>query len=391
MTRRIVLACLVGLGCASEPRGPSAGSTSIGGSTGSTGAASSPTTGPQGTTTTSSAAADSTSTGSVTSETGSVSVGDSTGDPSADVACLPGAFIDALTEPFSCEAMPQVAAPVSMLPFDCHTQGIGRDPTTGRVIVTCQDEGGGSSGRVLSFPADGDDAWQATHALELYVDDDTPHPSAIQLDADGNFVVAMARREAAGPSVFESLNVAADGGLSVVAASWSHEAGHVGATAQANLDGATMIVGCGWDCATVSVHTAPEPNATAGFTLVLDGPTEDFVAPGVDENVGQYNALYLGQRCEDAQPLLVATHGDWLDVWALDDLGSESMSMSKIANRQIDEDVVQWMGRPIFYEGMTLEIADEAVWVWAAPHDFGTNACPDGTRCMQYVYRCRFG
>ena len=97
------------------------------------------------------------------------------------------------------------------------------------------------------------------------------------------------------------------------------------------------------------------------------------------------------ERCEDRNPLLIASHDDWIDVWLVTDLFGPKIRIQKIVSRQIREDVVLHQDRPIFYEGMTLELTDGEVFVLAAPHDFGTDLCPAGTRCAQYVYRCRFG
>ena len=319
------------------------------------------------------------------SDDGPDSSGDDTstgGDPAA--ACLPQAAIDGMAEPFSCDALPIIKAPVDALPYECHTQGIGLSPDFEHFVVTCQDEGDGDRGRVVSFAVapDPDGEHLAIDALDLLFAADANHPSAIQIDADGRFLVAMAGGQGDASELF-GLALSADGMLTEAIAAVAHPAGHVGAVGQRG----SLAIGCGWDCATFDVLTLAD-DGTPG--LVGHHDTADLVQPGVDENVGAYNSLALVERCEDGQTLLLASHGDWLDVWTLDDPAGIP-TIAKIAKRQIEEDVVQWGDRPIFYEGMTVELRPDAVFVWAAPHDFGTEACPDQTRCMQYVYRCRFG
>lgn len=304
------------------------------------------------------------------------------GDPSAP--CLPQSAIDTMAEPFSCAVFPVVKAPVEVLPFECHTQGIGLSPSQQHFVVTCQDEGDGDRGRVLSFSVepDADGEHLALDAVDLLFAADANHPSAIQIGADGRFLVAMAGGDGE-PSQLHALAIDDDGLLTELGSPVAHPAGHVGAVAQADA----LAIGCGWDCATLDVFALAD-DGTPG--LAGHHTTADLVQRGVDENVGAYNALALVARCEDDQPLLLASHGDWLDVWSLDD-PTASPTITKLAKRQISEDVVQWGNRPIFYEGMTVEITDDDVAIWAAPHDFGTDACPDGTRCMQFVYRCSFG
>jgi hypothetical protein len=313
-----------------------------------------------------------------------------TGGATSEPVCVSSSDLLAIAKPFVCEEFQIVQAPIEWLPYECHTQGIGFDPDSQRFVITCQDQDGGSSGRVLAFPvvANAGGQWSAESALSLFDDAAAPHPSAIQLDG-GRFLVAMARGQAAGPSYFHALSLAPDGKLVEEGAPFSHAQSHVGAVAFAVLDGATHAIGCGWDCATLSLYAAPSNGAA--LSLVAHGNTDSFVTPGVDENVGAYNSLYLTRRCEDDHPLLFASHDDWLDVWELSGLGTSQFSMSKLVKRQIDEEVVAWQGRPIFYEGMTLELQPSELFVWAAPHDFGTESCPSGTRCMQYVYRCQFG
>lgn len=304
------------------------------------------------------------------------------GDPSAP--CLPQSAIDAMAEPFSCAVFPVVKAPVEVLPFECHTQGIGLSPSQEHFVVTCQDEGGGDRGRVLSFAVepDADGEHLALDAVDLLFAADANHPSAIQIDADGRFLVAMAGGNGE-PSQLHALAIDGAGQLTEMGSPVAHPAGHVGAVAQAD----TLAIGCGWDCATLDVFALADDGAPG---LAGHHTTADLVLPGVDENVGAYNSLALVPRCEDDQGLLLASHDDWLDVWSLDD-PTASPAITKLAKRQISEDVVQWGNRPIFYEGMTAEITDDDLAIWAAPHDFGTDACPDGTRCMQFVYRCTFG
>ena len=70
---------------------------------------------------------------------------------------------------------------------------------------------------------------------------------------------------------------------------------------------------------------------------------------GIDENVGSYNSLFLSRRCEDQQPLLFASHSDWLDVWEVNGLGTASLRISKVVKRQVKEKVVLWKGRPDFF------------------------------------------
>lgn len=333
-------------------------------------------------------------TGSEDSSTEGTSEGTSE-DPSADdtstgtggdrsAPCLPQSAIDAMAEPFSCAVLPIIKAPVEQLPFECHTQGIGLSPSQEHFVVTCQDEGDGDRGRVLSFSVepDADGEHLALDAVDLLFAADANHPSAIQIDADGRFLVAMAGGNGE-PSQLHALAIDDAGQLTELGSPVAHPAGHVGAVAQADA----LAIGCGWDCATLDVFALAD-DGTPG--LAGHHSTADLVQPGVDENVGAYNSLALVPRCEDDQPLLLASHGDWLDVWSLDD-PTASPAITKLAKRQISEDVVQWGNRPIFYEGMTVEITDDELAIWAAPHDFGTDACPDGTRCMQFVYRCTFG
>lgn len=307
--------------------------------------------------------------------------------------CLPRAFLDAVTRPFSCEAKAKIKAKSTTLPFNCHSQGIGLEPSTQRFVMSCMDVGG-PGGRLLSFPARANDGgeWLAEDTVEVNVGGGLLHPSAFQINEAGIFPIAMAPSANRGPSEIRLFRAIGDK-ISGPLATFRHDAAHVGAMAYATLskDGAarSFLVGCGWDCATFTVWTGA-PDGTA-FTLASHGPTSSLVAPGIDENVGKYNALYLADLCEDRRPVLVASHDDWIDVWAVDDLASAKPRLQKIVKRKITEDVVRHAGRPIFFEGMTLELDGPKVAIWAAPHDFGTDECPSGTRCAQYVYRCRFG
>ncbi len=371
-----------GFGCGNESGGASSGGGAT--SSGGTGAAAG-----------SSGASGSSSGGSggASGFAGSGGTAGGSGGSAPKLACVPTAALDALPQTMECEDKHIVKATIARLPHDCHTQGIGFHPTSKRFVVTCQDQGAGFSGRVLSFPTEANSGgeWLATDGVSLLENAQTPHPSAIQITADGTLLVAMAKGSASGPSAFYPLRITAEGKVEKVGTKFSHSQSHVGAVGYANIDGNTHAIGCGWDCATLSLYSASGEDQTTALKLISHGSTKSHVTSGVDENVGAYNSLYLTERCEDGKPLLFASHGDWLDVWALSNLGSTSFSMSKIAKRQVKENVVKWKGRPIFYEGMTLEVDAGKVFVWAAPHDFGTDSCPTGTRCMQYAYRCAFG
>lgn len=301
-------------------------------------------------------------------------------------ACLPGSFVDALGRRFACEELTSVAAPVASLPFECHTQGIGWHAPSARFVTTCQDVSGPSA-RLLSFPrflADG-----APVAAELPPGSAGTHPSSIQIDASGTFAVALAPGSNEGPSEVRFYRVSEDG-LEGPLGAFVHDEDHLGAVAYATIGDRTVLLACGWDCASLSVYDAPGASATKGFSRRHHGPTASFVTPGRGDDVGPYNALYLAEACDDRRQLLVATHGAWIDVWAISDLLGPELRLQKLAKRRIDEDVVTHGLRPIFYEGMTLEITDRSVHVWAAPHDFGASGCPSGARCAARVYRCSF-
>jgi hypothetical protein len=251
----------------------------------------------------------------------------------ASLKCVSQAAIAALQQPFSCDAKAIVKAPSAWLPHECHSQGIGYVQSSGQFVTTCQDQNAGSSGRVLAFPGRANDGaeWTATSALELFDDVQTTHPSAIQIGSDGTFLVAMAKSSANGPSVVHPLRVNAQGKLEVLGNSFNHAQSHIGAMAYAPLAGSTYAVGCGWDCATLSVYAAKGSNNLTALTLASHGSTKTYVQTGVDENVGAYNAIYLTERCEDGKPLLFASHDEWLDVWVVDKLGSNTPALTKIA------------------------------------------------------------
>lgn len=314
--------------------------------------------------------------------------------------CVPQAALDSLSQPFSCQTRAKVKASTQQLPHDCHSQGIAWHPGTQSFVVTCMDQGSGTSGRILAYPAAANDAgqWLASSAAKLHVASDTSHPSAIQIDQHV-FPVAMAKSASAGPSFirFYRITAGAQPGSpelnGPLGQGLTHDKSHVGALAYATLGGTTHMIGCGWDCATISFWSAAGVEQTSGLTLVQHASTQSLVsAGGVDSKVGKYNSLYLTRRCGDEAPLLFASHEDWLDVWELSKLGTGAVTMRKVIKRKISEGVVKWKDRPIFYEGMTMEITpSQGLRFWAAPHDYGTSSCPSGTRCMQYVYRCRFG
>ena len=96
--------------------------------------------------------------------------------------CISASALNAMAQPFSCESMPIVKAPVAWLPYDCHTQGIGVHTGSKQFVVTCQDQDGGTSGRLLSFSlaAGSGGQWAARGSQEIFIDASTPHPSAIQ-------------------------------------------------------------------------------------------------------------------------------------------------------------------------------------------------------------------
>ena len=303
--------------------------------------------------------------------------------------CVELVAIDRLAQPLTCETKKIVGAAVAELPYDCHTQGIGR-AASGEFVVSCMEESGGSSARVLSFPADANagGSWSALASVGLGAAG-ANHPSGIQIEGQ-LFPVAIAPPSDKGPTTISFFRVGAGGALVGPLATLAHPEGHLGALAYATIDGETHLLGCGYDCATLTAWRAPGAGATQSFSRVLRVATSSLVDPGVDENVGSYNSLFLAVRCGDRTPLLFASHDDWLDVWALTDLGKPSLRMRKLAKRQISESVVRWKDRPLLYEGMTLELGAQGLRLWAAPHDFGTESFPSGTRCMQYVYRCSF-
>jgi hypothetical protein len=308
-------------------------------------------------------------------------------------ACLEQAVIDRLASPLSCVPKHIVRASTSQLPFDCHTQGIGWHAASSTFVVTCMQESDGDGARALSFPASANDGgeWAAVDAVALLVAGGAKHPSAIQIGAE-LFPVAMAMPSDSGPSSISFYRVAADRQLvGPVGSTIQHPDSHLGALAYATIRGTTQLLGCGWSCSTLTSWAAPGAEAASGFSRVLHASTQSLVDPGVDTNVGSYNSIYLTSRCGDGTPLLFASHDDWLDVWALSNLGKPSLRLRKIAKRQITEDVVLWNDRKLLYEGMTLELGVEGLRLWAAPHDFGTDSCPSGTRCAQYVYTCTFG
>lgn len=312
--------------------------------------------------------------------------------PMPPAPCVPTAYLLKLASPISCTGMQKVKVPVSQMPDDCHTQGIGWHTATSGFVVSCMDESGGGA-RVLAFPSAANDAgqWLTTGTKSLFVSNEIHHPSAIQIGAN-IFPIAMAKTSSAGPSEIQFFAMAPGPSITGPIGMLSHAASHIGALAYANLGGKTHMVGCGWDCATMAFWSASGGDRHGGFTLVKQATTADLVtAGGVDSNVGLYNSIHLVLRCEDNQPLLFASHEDWLDVWEITDLGTSSVMMKKVVKRQITEPAVLWGDKKLFYEGMSLEIAGGQIWVWAAPHDFGTKECPAGTRCMQYVYRCTFG
>jgi hypothetical protein len=298
-----------------------------------------------------------------------------------------------LSQPISCAGKHKIKVPLSEMPHDCHTQGIGWHAGTDGFVVTCMEEGGGDGARLAVFPSAANDGgqWLSTDSAKIFVSAAVRHPSATQLGLSV-FPIAMAKSSADGPSVIHFYKIGPGPTVSGPLATLNHAASHVGAVAYANLEGQTQMIGCGWDCATISFWTASGTDRHEGFTLVKQAKTSELVSPGgVDSNVGAYNSINLVRRCEDDQPLLFASHEDWLDVWELSDLGTSSVKMKKIVKRQITEPVMLWGDRKLFYEGMALEIRSGEVRIWAAPHDFGTEECPAGTRCTQYIYRCGFG
>ena len=314
-----------------------------------------------------------------------------TGTLRAEEACVSASQIAEMAQPLQCKSLSTIEADESMLPFNCHTQGIAWHAPARQFVITCMDRGG-QFGRIVSFPfeANNNGRWRGVSASAFRSENGGKHPSATQFNGD-LFPVAFAPNVNKGPSVIKFYSMQSGGLISDSITSLLWYPGHIGGLAFANFAGDSWLMGCGWDCSSLVFWRASGEYRSSDYSLFKVARTKDLVEPGIDENVGSYQSIQLASRCEDKMPLLFASQGSSLDVWEIHNLGKIDVSLQKIVKSRVGRGVVNQGGSSLFYEGMTLITGMDRLQILAAPDDFNASDCNKGSRCSPQVYLCGFG
>jgi len=268
----------------------------------------------------------------------------------------------------------------------CHTQGVAVDPSTGSVVITCEDLTVlWAKGRIGLWPTLADNA----RAVKVKADTGNRgyefHPSSTQL-LEGVVPVFFAAPLPAMASTLRFYRVEGARLRGPVGQTVVHEEGHMGAVAFAKVGGSYVLVACGWDCGDLGVWTSAE-GPTQGFARSFyPHDTGSIASGGVDQHVGGYNSLYLTAHCGTGQPLLFGTHGSTLDVWEVSGILTSEVRMTKIHSRTLQDQP------DIFKEGFTMLPNSDGsdAEVYAVPHDFTSWGCPNNRKCTESLHVCHF-
>lgn len=276
-----------------------------------------------------------------------------------------------------------------ILPCDCHIQGLGYYAATNQIVLTCQDKCQERKGAFLIL-------YNEKELLPLDVKKGKSnaffnHPSAIQI-SNGIFPVAFAAKK--NQSSYIDFYRIEDNQLKLIKkARIEVEDKHIGALAFATFEGASYLIGVGWDAEDLTIWKHNDKYKKLHFEQIFyTADSKRIIASSAQNNWGPYNSLWLGLS-EEGKILLMGTHGknrekrSSLDIWEIKNLTKHQPTLHLVSSKKLNAKTSS--GVNYFYEGVTVKNTNDEFQLpslLAAPHDFTSKNCPTGFRCSSTIY-----